>query len=72
MKTNYCSVIVTALAVGTLGLLTTAKAGPLMKFSRFSHFGGNNDELAAGFQKKHGSVLPRRPRQCPPGILTIS
>jgi len=52
MKTNYCSVIVTALAVGTLGLLTTAKAGPLMKFSRFSHFGGNNDELAAGFQKK--------------------
>ena len=52
MKTNSCSVIVTALAVGTLGLLTTAEAGPLMKFSRFRHSGVDKDEIIAGFQKK--------------------
>ena len=68
MKTNTCSVIVTALAVGTLGLLTTAEAGPLMKFSRFSHSGvDKNDEITAGFQKKARLSHPAPAASVPAG-----
>jgi probable HAF family extracellular repeat protein len=53
MKTHFSStLVVTALAVGTLGLLSAADAGPLKAWARFRHSDGGNNEVAPGSQKK--------------------
>lgn len=65
MKKPYfsCSVIVTALAVGTLGLTSTADAGALKTFARFRHSDGDRPVVKHGAdQKAHlRGPTPARP-----------